>query len=196
MATAAITFVRKPRSGKVMHNIVKAEVRKKYAEIAAEMVSTLEADVEDWVNKPEFKSKVTMGDKWKLEVRVNMRKKSGKIYKWVDEGTAENAGKGGSKYLIEPKKARRGRQAKPYLVFGVPDFPKTIPPVSGGRPTKGGGKGDQTLVRRKSVMHPGIRPRNFTKSLKDQYNGTKSGSFHALTEAAIKRGIRQIGKKR
>jgi len=183
-----LTLVRRPRSAKVQHGIIKEEVRKAYKKLAADTIATLKSDIDNWEHQPEFRSRVAVGDKlWYISVSYDTETESGKIYTWVDKGTGENAGRGG-RYPIVPVEAMA-------LSFYVPTPIKTTPGV-GGIPGKvlSSGIGSQEHIITKKVMHPGIRPRNFTKSLRtDLKQRAKIGGFRSVTEAAIKRGIHKIG---
>lgn len=183
-------MIRRPRSPRVLHDIIKDEVRAEYKRLAEEMIQRLLKDIEDWDGQPEFTSRVEVGDKrWMTSISYDKESDMGKIYMWVDEGTAEAGGKGG-KYPIVPVHAYA-------LRFTVPNMPKTVPNVIGGMPGIVMAQGDveaKTLYRQK-VMHPGITPRNFTKSLREEYmKRERVGGFRSVTEAAIKRGTRKIGK--
>lgn len=85
---------------------------------------------------------------------------SDKIFAYVDRGTGEAAGHGG-KYPITPKKGKS-------LHFREGFVAKTVPGVVGSLPgTSGSGK----HVFRRLVMHPGIKPRDFTKNIEKVYRG-------------------------
>lgn len=185
-----LTLIRRPRSPRVLHDIIKEEVRTAYYTLGAEMIARLEKDIDDWAAKPDFQYRVEVGDKrWMVSIRYDKDTDIGRIYMWVDEGTAEAGGKG-EKYPIVPVNAAA-------LHFTVPNMPKTRANVVAGMPGIVWAHGHATIedVYRKKVMHPGITPRNFTKSLRDEYKQReKVGGFRSVTEAAIKRGIRKIGK--
>lgn len=185
-----LTLIRRPRAPHVLHGIIKDEVRYAYHELGAELVSRLLRDIADWDGQPDFKYRVEVGNKrWMVSVSYDKESDMGKIYMWVDEGTAEAGGKG-SKYPIVAVNADA-------LHFTTPNTPKTEPNVIGGMPGIVFSSGVATFqdIYRKKVMHPGIRPRNFTKTLREEYNSrTRVGGFRSVTEAAIKRGIRKIGK--
>lgn len=184
-------LIRRPRSPRVLREIVRNEVRAEYHKISDEVITQLEKDVSDWEGQPEFRKRVEVGvvKKWLLRVSVNIDDKIGKIFKWVDGGTATY--KLRDPYPIVPVNADA-------LHFFTPNFPKTLPgPTFRSRPLTNLGNvvgSEQKEVFSQGVMHPGIRPRNFTLSLQERFKGKKSGSFHARTEAAIKRGLRKIGK--
>jgi hypothetical protein len=185
-----LTLIRRPRSPRVLHDIIKDEVRAAYKQLGDEMIARLEKDIDEWAAKPDFQSRIEVGDKrWMVSVRYDKDTDIGTIYMWVDEGTAEAGGKG-SKYPIVPVNAKA-------LKFTVPNMPKTRPNVIAGIPGVVMAQGNATVmdVYSQKVMHPGITPRNFTKSLREEYmQREKVGGFRSVTEAAIKRGTRKIGK--
>ena len=144
-------------------------------------------DVSEWSSKPRFWCKHTVGtQKWRVTFGYDRRQKIGKIYAWVDKGTATHAG--GTEYPIVPVRARA-------LKFPVPNMPKTLPGIPGIGPAKvmshGGIK--QTEVVTKKVMHPGIRPRDFSGSMRRELaERDRPGSMKSVTDAAVKRAFRKI----
>ncbi len=180
---------RRPRSPKVQHEIVRAEVRAAYKKFCEDAVKRLKKDIASWEHQPTFRYKYAAGEKlWYVNVSYDSDSEAGQIYNWVDEGTGENAGKGG-KYPIVPRNAKS-------LQFLLPNRPKSTPGVSGiPGIVVSSGTMQRELIYAKKVMHPGIRPRNFVKSLRDDLNQReKVGGFRSVTEAAIKRGTRKLGK--
>lgn len=105
----------------------------------------------------------------------------------MDEGTGIYVG--GSAYPITPKKADM-------LVFTVPTPIKTTPGIPGigpGLRRVQGGVGQGVVVHTKKVMHKGIRPRHFSKSLKDMLSQrTRPGGIRSTTDAAVKRAFRKL----
>jgi hypothetical protein len=187
-----LKLVRRPRPATVQHEEVLKQVRDEMAAIASDSTDELEENVADWENKPLFKTKVHVGKRvWRIEVKVDRRTRAGKIYTWVDEGTGERGG--GEPYDIYPKNADM-------LSFDVPYTPLTEPKVVPGvappnyGPVNQGPEGHLVLPM---VHAKGIRPRNFTAELvarmKDRKN--KDG-LKMRIDAAIKRGLYRIGKRR
>ena len=187
-----MTLIRRPRSPHILNAIVRDEVRDAYRKLCEDSIKTLKRDVARWEHKPSFRYKVACGMKlWYIAISHDSGSEAGTIYTYVDEGTGENAGHGG-KYPIVPRNAKS-------LTFAVPTPTKTTPGVAGipGTVMLQGKGMSRELVSVKKVMHPGIRPRNFSKSLRDQLNNrTRPGSFRSVTEAAVKRGLRKIGVPR
>lgn len=181
-----MTLIRRPRSPKVLHEIILDEVRDAYNKLGDEIVYALEDDVFSWNEIPKFTKYVGVDAKrWFIIVRYDKSTKIGEIYGWVDKGTGEKGG--GSAYDIYPVVADA-------LVFSVPYSPKTV--------ATGFGPGivlqDYSVITdeiyTEHVEHKGIEPRNFTQSMQDQYmSRTRIGGFRSVSEAAIKRGARKIG---
>lgn len=175
-----LELIRIPRSGKMRHKDIQDEVRKALNDLGDKSIKTLQDDVKEWNEKPEFTKKVSVvSKKWALSVKTSKSRKIGKIFDWVDKGTGS---RGGHKdYVIKPKR-KNGM-----LRFSWPNNPKSLPnPAIPGFPQTDPVRG----VRRKEVIHPGIYPRNFTKTLFDALKDrTKPGGFRSVVEAAIKRAI-------
>lgn len=186
-----MTIVRRPRSPNVMHEVVRNEVREAFRTFCKEAIKRLEKDIKGWEHQPVFRYKVAAGTKlWYVNISYDSESEAGQIYKWVDEGTGENAGKG-PKYPIVPKNAKA-------LQFIYPTRVKTTPGVAGiPGIVMAGGSGKKELITTKKVMHPGIKPRHFVKSLRDELNNrNKPGGFKSTVDAAVKRGLRKIGSSR
>jgi len=101
-----------------------------------------------------------------------------KIYGYVDEGTGQAAGHGG-KYPITPKKPG-GRLAFPSI-----STPKTKP----GRLRSGYGRRGKVIVFAKKVMHPGIKPRDFSGQIKKKMEPV----LEADLREAMGRGAKKSG---
>jgi hypothetical protein len=181
-------LMRRPRSPRVLHKIIRDEVRAAYHTLANAIIATLLRDIQSWSEQPEFKKYVAVGkQRWWISIKYDQTTKIGMIYYWVDKGTGERGG--GEPYDIFPVEADQ-------LTFTVPHIPKTVP-------TEFGIPGivlqdfvsDSNTVHTNAVLdHPGIFPRNFTQSLQDYYMyGRRPGGFRSVTDAAIKRGARKIG---
>lgn len=183
-----MTLIRRPRSARVLHNIILDEVRSSYNGLADRIIVTLNTDIADWDEKPEFKKTVNVGRKrWFISIRYDKTTKIGQIYTWVDKGTGSRGG--GKPYDIYPVEAD-------YLHFTVPHFPKTVPTGFGipGIVMQQPNIEVTDVITGAVLDHEGIWPRNFTKSVKDYYGARERiGGFRSTTEAAIKRGARKIG---
>lgn len=181
-----LTLIRRPRSPRVLHNIILDEVRKAYNDLADEMMAWLRRDIESWSQQPTFMKTVNVGrQRWFISIRYDKTTKIGEIYGWVDRGTGERGG--GEAYDIFPVNAD-------VLHFTVPNFPKTVATGFGPGIVLQSLGGEVTDVFTDHVVHPGIEPRNFTQSMKDYYyERTRPGGFRSVTERSIKRGARKIG---
>ncbi len=100
------------------------------------------------------------------------------IYGYVDEGTGKAAGHGGL-YPITPKKPG-----------GVLAFPsKSTPRTKPGRLRSGYGRKGKTIVFAKKVMHPGIKPRDFSGQIKKKMEPV----LEADMQTAMGRGAKKSG---
>lgn len=186
-----MTLVRRPRAARVQHEVILREVRTYYDRMGDDMIDRLQKDIATWDLQPKFRKKVSVSrKKWSITVAFDRRTKAGKVYNWVDKGTGKGAG--GSAYDIRPK--RKGG----VLSFMVPHKPKSVAsPISGYNVpgiVMASGNVQQENVITKKVTHPGITPRNFTLSLKNQMKDrNRPGGFKSVSDAAIKRGLRQLG---
>lgn len=180
---AALVITRKVRAKRRYHPLVQAEVEKGLTELSKTVKDKFEETVKDWNEKPEFKPKVEVTKKrWRLSMYVSKREKIGKIFGWVDKGTGSRGG--GQDYTIIPKKAK-------HLTFTVPHHPVTLPnpSIEGFPPT-----GDAKTIRAEIIVHPGIYPRNFTKTIMTWMKSKELGAFRSTIEAAAKRAFRKIEK--
>lgn len=180
-----MTLIARPISARRRQELVHKEVEKALAELSKKTVDILKKDVEKWVDKPDFKVDVKVGDKvWKFLIKVDKRTNIGKIYTWVDQGTGERGNIKKSPYEIRAKNVKA-------LSFTAPTMPKTMPyPSQPNFPKQGEPKQITTV----SVIHPGIYPRNFTNTAKNFLKGRHEGSFRNVIEAAVKRAYRKIEK--
>lgn len=152
------------------------------------VVPRLKQDTASWDNQPNFSTVVNITSKrWTLQAKVDKRNQSGKIYNWVDKGTASRSVNGGNPYTIVAKhKTANGMPGM--LKFTVPHHPISLPnPAVSGFPPSGESKTVITPV----VTHPGIYPRNFTKTILEELKGKQAGGFKSVIDAAIKRAIRK-----
>lgn len=173
-------LIRHPQSAKRKHPAIKAEVERTYHTLGKTIVTELMQEIADWGDKPTLTYKVVISNKrWSLTIKNDLRTSGGKKYQWADLGTGERSGlPGRTAYDIRPKKAKMLKFVVPYNAKTPPSGPTNqLPPGT---------------YLAKKVTHPGIWPRKFMERKTNELKGRKSGSFHAITEAAIKRGIRRI----
>ncbi|MFA5036794.1 MAG: hypothetical protein WC479_06430 [Candidatus Izemoplasmatales bacterium] len=173
----------KAKTTRRQHVLVQEEVKKGLDEFSKVVKSKFDDTVRDWNEKPTFKvtTKVTK-KRWTVSARVVKKTKIGKIFGWVDKGTGSRGG--GKDYEIRPKKGK-------YLSFTVPHNPVTLPnPSIQGFPPVG----DPKLLNVEVVHHPGIYPRNFTKTIMTWVKSKEAGAFRSVIEARVKRAFRKISK--
>ena len=187
MSRFLMKLLSKPKSPRRMHKHVLDTVEKAYQETLGKTITDRLVNnyLGAWEEVPKFSVETTVNEKrWEIRVKVDKRSKIGKIFGWVDKGTASRGLKGGKPYSITPHK-QGGK-----LSFVAPIMPKTFPsPPITGFPRRG----TPTLQVRDEVMHPGIYPRNFSKDLSDEMKDRKRvGGFRSVTEAAVKRAFRDI----
>jgi hypothetical protein len=109
-----------------------------------------------WTHKVTFEGLVSLqGSKF-----TSMVDTSDVIFGYVDKGTGQAAGHGGL-YPIAPHPPKKAlRWNSKFSAKTVPGVVGSLPGYSGGDP-----------VYAKKVMHPGIRPRGFTKNIEKVFQG-------------------------
>lgn len=105
--------------------------------------------------------------------------KANAVWRYVDEGTGK-WGKNHSPYPIRPKRTNKSGLLK----FQTGYSPMTAP-VAKYNVGSGGRSGN--WISSKGVIHPGIRPREFTKTINEELNPSR----RARIENAIRRAIRR-----
>ncbi|KKN38128.1 hypothetical protein LCGC14_0756500 [marine sediment metagenome] len=180
-----MTLVRRPQAVRRIHPLVMKDMRVMYNVLGKAAVATLREEISGWVHQPVFKFEVSVTKrKWRLTVKWDGRTVAGKIYKWVSEGTGSRGDDpAGETYFIYPKHANA-------LVFGVPLV--TATEADGGFIAPSAYWEEGTVITQK-VTAPGIFPRHLGKDLYEHLKSRKSGSFHNVTEASIKRSFRKLG---
>lgn len=120
--------------------------------------------VSTWKNKPDFTIEILA--KYSLEVGTENQ-----IFEWVDKGTRKN-------YPI-PK------NPLPYpLRFNSNFTPKTKPNVL----KSFAGSSSPPVVRPMQVIHPGIKPRNFSDKIKKSYERRFKENLDKAIRDAIAKG--------
>lgn len=181
-----LKMIRKPEAVKRTHPDVMNEVRKGYEALGKTCVAALSAEIEQlgWTIVPDFKYSVKVTVKrWYLSLTHDTKAMSGKIYDWVSEGTGE---RGGGQAWIQ--------QAPPgsFMAFDLPSVPKSLP-LSGNLPPSA--TADPARVVTATVVNKGIEPRNFGKGLYELLTSRRPGSFHNVSEASVKRGLRKTARR-
>ena len=175
-------LVRRPRlTGPAQYAAVRRQVRIGLEPLADEIIRRyLNPIVDNWRNKPIFKSQIRVGPKEiSIWIRITNRKKIlnplyggtiGDLWKWINEGVKPH-----------PIEARY----KPYLVFQEgPYISKTGVGWYGGPGTR---VGPFRRVR-KIERHPGFKGRDFVGSV----GQTVRLRFNRAVDAAYKRGLRRL----
>jgi hypothetical protein len=194
MPKTRIELISRPRSARRLHKIVLDEVEEALNELGEEMVGELQMNTNNWEHKPVFKF-LAAADKpaWLLFVGYDAKTEAGQIYKWVDMGTGKWV-PGGEEYDIFPVNAEVLHFFSPLPtktvgasgVSGLGNFGIVLQNVAG-----------EVMTNERyaaHVTHPGIEPRNFSKTLRDQYSDrTRPGGFRSTIEAAVKRAYRKMG---
>lgn len=185
-----MSLIRRPRAARMLQAEIVGEVTKAYDVLADNIIKTLQKDIASWEHQPVFSKTVRIrARRWAIEVRFDSESEEGKIYKWVDKGTGTWL-PGGDYYDIFPVNAD-------FLEFTIPEATKSVV-TDFGIPgvVLQSASSEPDFIKTDHVSHPGIKPRNFTKSLMDYYKSrTRIGGFRSITESAIKRGNRKIGKQ-
>lgn len=178
-----MTLERWPRTRKTPQ-LIREELERSYKNLMWPAIEKdFKAVVSSWRDQPRFYYKISIsGRLYRFEVKVDARTTGGKHFVWVDQGTGGHGNPAGPKYPIVAKNA-------PNLVFTTPYHPKTIPP--GGvyydmsAPTK--------FHKRKSVAHPGIKPREFSQRILKKYKDRSNPQgFYLVTKNAYRRAFRRI----
>ena len=125
---------------------------------AVEAQSMFASTTGTWMHQPTFVLQHEGTGRWGI-------KTDDQIYKWVDLGTKA--------HVITARNA-------PYLVFRWPSKPKTQPNVLA---SYMGARGDQ-WARKKSVHHPGTKPRNFSRNIQKQAQGPTVARLRAALKQA------------
>ena len=150
------------------------ELRKAQGEWMGKVIREYQGTTKNWKRRPAFFGRGSeVGVVTKIEIGYDSE-----IYGYVDEGTGQAAGHGG-KYPITPK--RPGG----VLAFPSVSTPKTKP---GSLKSGAGRRGGSTVFTRK-VMHPGIKPRNFSRQIKKKMEPVlESDMQNAMGRGAKKSG--------
>ena len=178
-------MVRRPQAVRRIHPEVIREVNAAHKILAQASVSTLAGEISDWDHQPDFDYDVkTTRKQWTFVLKWDRRTKAGKIYEWVSAGTGERGDDpAGTSYVIVPKKAKALRFFVPLVTKTTADGGMVAPSTTW----------DPGIISAQSVTAPGIFPRHLGKELYTHLRSRKSGSFHNVTEAAIKRAFRKLG---
>ena len=154
----------KPKPFKV--DAIRLETLNGLRKVGRGMRRDFKRTVQTWDNKPKFDMKIGL-TKDTGNVRVFT---ASEIYAYVDLGTKP--------HIIRPVRAKA-------LAFSVGGSPKTRPNVIGSY----SGSAGNTPVRAKEVKHPGIKPRNFSRIIKKEWEP----EFARVMQTAIDTGAKKSG---
>lgn len=164
MANKYFRYVKQPIKPEILHKHIRARVIQELQVVGRAHVYEREQIVQDFKHKPEWGFDVQITAK-ELRLRILLKNPDASVSEdwtiadlWhaLDETGTGLYGPRHAKYPIVPKRAKALRfQAGRYM-------PKTLP----GGHFRGSGKvqGGKTIFRQK-VMHPGFKPRHFTRRI-------------------------------
>jgi hypothetical protein len=149
--------------------------------VGNEMLKDFEATTRTWEREVKFETK-TSGGKG-LGGQVTEVWTVDEIYRFVNNGTGK-WGPRHAEYPITPKNAKA-------LAFPSIFSPKTRPRVIG----SGAGSHGPVDTIRKSVMHPGIEPREFTKEIEKKWTPRFKKEMELAMKDAAKASGHHMGQK-
>lgn len=129
------------------------EIESMMRRMGKDIKGNFEQTTETWNKKPDFENE-TVAETDQITTTVATENE---IYKFLNDGTKKD-------YPILPG-ILTGKSSKKALAFSSTFSPKTTPNVVGSNP---GVIGKRDTVR-PFVIHPGIKPRNFTRVLKKRW---------------------------
>jgi hypothetical protein len=129
------------------------ELDRSYKKLAGQLRRDVEATQANWKKKVKPKVKKTKGSSISYTVTIDSE-----VWHWLNSGTG----------LYGPKKKKYEIKAKnaPLLRFNTNYSAKSQPGVL---KSSGSGKSSGPVVMTKKVMHPGIRPRNWSLILRERF---------------------------
>jgi hypothetical protein len=166
------------RSKKRAANIVNTDtIVRKELDMAMDIIRKdlerlLNAIVDDWKSNITFKSRKEIKAKL-IAINVFPTGPDKKIWSYVDKGTPP--------HKIVAKNA-------PNLVFKTGYQPKTL--AKPARTVSSGGKATGDIIAKKVVNHPGIKAREFEKTIAGDYKT----EFRKKTELAMRKSANEINK--
>lgn len=133
---------------------VRIGIRNELRATGEDAVAHLRTVTRSWSNKPNFTPYLTVRPTY-MSIEIVPGGRGKKIWRFVDEGTGKY-GKKKRAYQI-PKSPQPGRLLK----FQANYSAKTAPVA---KFNVGSGKKSGAWITKKTVMHPGIKPRHFIKT--------------------------------
>jgi len=142
-----------------------------------QLIEYFEDVVSDWRGKPRFRGTIGLRpDNIMLTVAPVVKEKMGKVFNWIDLGTGLY-GPSGQRYPIRPKTAKMLRFRPFYLSRTKPIARAHVGPgIAIGKP-----------VFAKEVMHPGIKPRHFSREVRKKMRP----QFRRAIENDLRRAVRR-----
>lgn len=154
---------------------IRKEVRTAAQDTARDLANWLSVAVREWQHKPRFAGRVTLLPDY-VECHVDVAGTYKDIFFYVDRGTGTYGPKK-SPYEIKPK------QPGGMLKFQTGYSARSQP---GAKIGMGTGEHFGDWISKKSVMHPGIKPRNFEKTAQDEL----TPDFYTRISDAIALGVK------
>lgn len=182
-----VKLVRKPKSPKVIHDIVRAEVVKKLEPVAEAAVIARRRVVANWSNKPDWQYRIMVKpDAIRVIIQLKRPKSlsggsgnTNDLWKWIEKGT-------------KPHKIPKQPKQKGFLVFEW-GGPGSYQAKTGANPARYGGPGrvvSGTTQYRKQVQHPGFPGRNFTQAI----NKDLRSKFNNAVDAGYRKGFAKVSR--
>lgn len=178
-----VKLVRKPKSPKVLHDIVRAEVAKNLKPIAEAAVIARRRVVANWKNKPDWQYRILVKpDAIRVIIQLKRPKalsggyggNTNDLWKWIDRGTRAH-----------PITAKN----KPLLKFQAGDYQAK----TGAKPARYGGPGmvkNPQWVAKKTVNHPGFPGREFTQAI----NKDLRPKFNNAVDSGYRKGFAKVSR--
>lgn len=153
---------------------IRKQIRAAAQETARDMANWLTVATREWTHKPRFVGRVTLLPDY-VEVKVDVAGNAKKIFFYVDQGTG----------LYGPKK--QPYEIKPKQPGGLLKFQTGYDARSqpGAKIGMGTGQPFGDWISAKSVMHPGIAPRDFSKKVIEEL----TPDFLTRIQTAVSDGI-------
>lgn len=150
-------------------SVFREDIGKVQADIAAAMLKDYKRTVSTWKKKPNFETEVDTGidTGGKTSIKIET---TDPVYGYVDKGT--------KRHIIRPRRKRA-------LIFNAKFKPKTGPMSLQAGP----GFSGPPVVGAKLVHHPGTKPRNFNKRIKQKWEP----DYKRQMQNAMARATRRCG---
>lgn len=185
MAKTEFKLIRKPKSPNIAKRIIRQEVIRTLKPVADASQKSYEAVVDNWNNKPAFKTDIKVTDK-QIEIVTVVRR--GQRVEGSDITTA-------TLWKFIDTTGTKAHSIRPKRPTGVLRFswggPGSYQSKTGARPARYGGPGtvrNAQIVYRKHVNHPGFPPRKFSEAI----NKDLKGKFNNAIDSGYRSGLRKL----